>query len=520
VPDESSTLAAVSSATATLAELVVVWPGARIVGDPTTRVSGIGYDSRLVRPGDVYAALPGADADGHAFVPAAVRNGAAAIVAERLSLVDVPHLLVSDSRAALAPIAAAFYGCPSHELGVIGVTGTDGKTTTSYLIDGMLRRAGFVTGMVGTVSVRIADQVLEHESRQTTPESADLQRYLRRMVDEGADWAVLEATSHGLDMHRLDAVRFAIGAVTNITHEHLEHHKTIQAYRRAKAVLFERVAANRGVAIVNADDPGAMDVAPYAAGASRLIRYSCEGREADVRAERIESDTWGSRFDLVLDGLLTPASIPMIGGFNVANAVCAAAVGLAAGLSPKAITDGLAHAPEVPGRMARVDVGQPFDVVVDYAHTPESLSKVLALLRRLHPTGRLIAVFGSAGERDVEKRALQGRVAAERADYSVFTTEDPRFEDPEAIIAQIAAGATAIGRKEGEDFARVVDRRAALRHAFSVAQPGDCVLLAGKGHEGSIIWGRRKEPWNESEAARELLAELGFGGRQDISLEH
>ena len=508
-------LAATTSAvTVSLAELSDAWPDARIVGDRSTPIAGISYDSRLVRPGDLFAALRGADDDGHAFAAAAVRNGAAAILAEREVGLSVPTLLVADSRAALAPIAARFFRHPSHELRVIGITGTDGKTTTSYLIDGMLRRAGLVTGMVGTVAVRVADHALEHESRQTTPESADLQRYLRRMVEEGVGWGVVEATSHGLDMHRLDAVRFEIGAVTNITHEHLEHHRTIPAYRRAKAILFERVAANRGIAVVNADDPGAMDIAPYAAGASRLIRYSCEGRAADVGAVQIESDARGSRFGLVIEGMRTPIAIPLIGGFNVANALCAAAVGLAAGLLTEAIADGLEHAPTVPGRMVRVDAGQPFDVVVDYAHTPESLAKVLILLRRLHPTGRLIAVFGSAGERDVEKRALQGRVAAQLADFSVFTTEDPRFEDPDAIIAQIAAGAAATGRKAGNDFACVTDRREAIRHALGTARPGDCVLLAGKGHEGSIIWGREKRPWNETEAARAVLADLGHGTPQ------
>ncbi len=494
---------------ASIGELAAAAGAVRVVGDPSTRVTGVAYDSRLVQPGYLFAALAGADVDGHAFVPDAIRRGAVALLVERDLSTGLPEVIAADSRAALAPVAAAFYGHPSRELRVIGITGTDGKTTTSYLVDGILRTASIVTGMIGTVAVRIADRIATHETRQTTPESADVQRYLREMAAAGVEWAVIEATSHGLAMHRLDALRFEIGAVTNITHEHLEYHGTVAAYRRAKAILFERVAVARGSAVVNVDDPGAAEMATYADGAT-VVRYSAEGRPAELRAERVNLDASGSRFDLRLaGGEVAPVALPLIGGFNVANALCAAGVALAAGVGFESVVRGLEATPAVPGRMARVDAGQPFAVVVDYAHTPESLTKVLALLRRLTPGGRLIAVFGSAGERDTEKRPLQGAVSARLADFSVFTTEDPRFEDPTEIIEQIVSGAEAAGARRGTDYVCITDRREAINHAVATARPGDCVLLAGKGHERSIIWGREKRPWDEAAVAREALAAFG-----------
>jgi UDP-N-acetylmuramoyl-L-alanyl-D-glutamate--2,6-diaminopimelate ligase len=458
-----------------------------------------------VQPGDLFAALRGADVDGHQFVPDAEQRGAVALLVESPASTALPQIQAKDSRAALAAIAAEYYDHPSSQLGVIGVTGTDGKTTTAYLVDHILRSVGTTTGMVGTVAIRIGDCEELHPSRQTTPESSDIQQYLRQMVDASAAWAVLEATSHGLAMHRLDHVRFDIAAVTNITREHLDFHGTIENYRRAKAMLLERVAANSGVAVVNADDAGSRAIEPFATGAT-IIRYSAAGVDAEVRALDVQLIGAGSRF--VLDAGVrgrAECTLPLIGEFNVENALCAAGVALAAGVELDAITEGLTTAPAVPGRMARVDAGQPFGVVVDYAHTPGAIEKVLTLLRGLYPSGRLIAVFGSAGERDVEKRPLQGAIAAQLADITIVTSEDPRLEDPDAIIAQIAAGAEAAGAEVGKTLFCRTDRRDAIRLAIDMASPGDCVLLTGKGHESSIIWGREKRPWDEAAVARELL---------------
>lgn len=492
-----------------LGDLGAAVADASLLGSTETPITGIAYDSRLVRPGDLFAALVGADIDGHHHIPAAISAGARAVLVESVQQVDCPQIISANTRAALAQVAAAYYGAPSHQLGVIGITGTDGKTTTAYLADGIFRANGLRTGMIGTISVRIGDEVDDHQTRQTTPESADIQRYLRRMVDDQVDWTVLEATSHGLAMHRLDAVRFAVAAVTNITHEHLDYHGSVQAYRQAKAQLFAQASNDGGVAVLNLDDDGARSMLEVAA--EPIIRYSVEGRSAELKVQGLISDGRGSRFDLVTSGWGTSAiELPLIGRFNVANAVCAAGIALAAGLPLDGIARALARPPEIPGRMQAISRGQPFGVVVDYAHTPDSLSKVLTLLRSLYPGGRLLTVFGSAGERDIEKRALQGAVAARLADFSVFTSEDPRYEDPDEIIQMIAAGADAAGGRDGVTFARITDRHAAIRLALSRARAGDCVLLAGKGHEGSIIWGREKAPWNESAVAASVLAELGY----------
>ena len=489
----------------TVCALAAAIPGARLHGSGDITVSGVVYDSRLVQPGDLFAALRGADFDGHEFVRGAEQRGAVALLVESLVPTELPQIVVANSRRALAALTAEHYKHPSQQLGVIGITGTDGKTTTAYLVDHILRSAGAKTGMVGTVAIRIGDREQLHSSRQTTPESSDIQRYLRHMVDASAAWAILEATSHGLAMHRLDHVRFAIAAVTNITREHLDYHGTVENYQRAKATLLERVAADSGVAVVNVDDAGSRAVEHYATGAN-IIRYSATGGDADLRALEIHSTKAGSEF--ILDagtGGRHECTLPLIGAFNVANALCAAGIALAARVTLDAIAGALASAPHVPGRMARIEAGQPFSVVVDYAHTPDAIEKVLTLLRALHPSGRVIAVFGSAGERDVEKRPLQGKIAAQLADISVITSEDPRFEDADAIIAQIAAGAEAAGAVAGKSLFCRTDRREAIQLALDLAHPGDCVLLAGKGHERSIIWGREKLPWDEAAVARELL---------------
>lgn len=501
---------------ARVGDLVATVPGARIIGDAATVIREIGVDSRAIGPGQLFAALRGADFDGHRFARGAVDRGATAVLVEQPVEVPVTQIVVGDSRAALAPLAAAFFGRPSAELPVIGITGTDGKTTTSFLVDAVLRAAGRRTGMIGTVAVRIGDEVDQHASRQTTPESVEVQRYLRRMVEAGVDWAVVEATSHGLDLHRLDDVRFRIAAVTNITHEHLEYHKTIEAYRAAKGILFARVGAAGGHAVINEEDEGAREMARFAAG-STIVRYGARGGAGDLTAAETELGPSGSTFVLRWRGRTVPVRLPMVGGFNVENALCAAGIALAAGLALEEVAAGLGAAPTIPGRLARVDAGQPFSVVVDYAHTPESLAKVLSLLRGLHPNGRLIAVFGSAGERDVEKRPLQGAAAARLADVTVVTSEDPRQEDPEAIVAQIVDGAVRAGGELGRSVLAATDRGEAVRLALGLARPGDCVLLAGKGHEGSIIWGREKRPWDEAGAARTALAELGFGGSSGAS---
>ncbi|HEX2281070.1 MAG TPA: UDP-N-acetylmuramyl-tripeptide synthetase, partial [Thermomicrobiales bacterium] len=343
--------------TSTVRALAKALRGARIVGSAESLVTGVVYDSRRVQPGDLFAALRGADRDGHEFVPDAQARGAVAVLVESLAPTALPQIQVSNSRAALAAIAAEFYGHPSTDIRVIGITGTDGKTTTSYLIDHVLRSVGTRTGMIGTVAIRIGDHENLHPSRQTTPESCDIQKYLRQMVDASLEWATLEATSHGLTMHRLDHVRFDIAAITNITREHLDYHGTIENYRRAKATLLERVAMNSGIAVVNVDDPGSCAIEHFAAGAT-MLRYSPTGASADLRALDVQASVFGSNFVLEAgDRGRVACQLPLIGEFNVANALCATGIALGAGVQLDAIAAALATAPPVPGRMARVDVG-------------------------------------------------------------------------------------------------------------------------------------------------------------------
>lgn len=500
--------------TKTIAELATRVPAGRLYGDARTRISGIAFDSRSVRPGSLFVALRGGYTDGHRYLTAARAAGAVAAVVEP----DTPAaaldgyqsvLRIENTRAALAQLAAGWFDDPSDALTVIGVTGTDGKTTTSYLIEAMLTANGLATGLIGTVTIRVPGQPDRSADRQTTPESLEVQRYLAELRAAGADAVVLEATSHGLETHRVDGCAFDFGVVTNVTHEHLDFHGSVENYRTAKAGLLRRVAAGleqgkRGQCVLNFDDAGARSIAP-AAGAAEIIWYAGSGAPAaEVRAAEVEIRPEGSRFTLATPRGSARVELRLPGSWNVANALAAAAVGHALGLEPDAIAVGLSSLAAVPGRMERIDAGQPFTVLVDYAHTPEALRSVLAEARSL-ARGRVLTLFGSAGERDIAKRAIQGAVAQELADFAIFTSEDPRYEDPDAIIAAIAAGAELAGGRRGVDFECIEERRAAVFELMRRAQPGDVVVLAGKGHERSLIYGDTQLAWDEAAVAREAL---------------
>lgn len=485
--------------TSSVTDLRAVVPGARVTGNAV--ITGITIDSRDVRPGDLFAALRGSDFDGHAFIEQAIEKGAAAILAEELPEgVDHPAIIVENSRRDLAPISAEFYGHPSKELLTVGLTGTDGKTTTTALVQWILRKNGIQTGGIGTLGVQIGDGTAISIGHQSTPESHLVQGFLRQMVEGATKAVVIEATSHGLDMFRLDGTEFTIAGVTNITSEHLEYHKTVEAYRAAKGLLIQRVAALNGTVILNADDEGAMSLATLA-GDAKLCTYAMIEESVDLFGADVVADDSGCNFDLMVEGETLPVSIPMLGEFNVANSLCAIAVAQAAGIGVKKSIEALSNAPGVHGRMQVIDEGQPFRVVVDYAHTPASLEKALGLLRSLMNNGKLIVVSGSAGERDTVKRPQQGKVMADLADTVIITSEDPRKEDPMQIIRDIAAGAD----NPQAEVHQIEDRREAIALAFHLAAPGDMVLLAGKGHETSIIWGREHRPWDEAAVASELL---------------
>ncbi len=494
-------------------------------------ILGIAYDSRRVVPGGVFVAVPGAHADGHDFVGQAVARGAAAVVVERQvpAAGDALQLLVDRSQHALAVVAAWWYGDPGRELGVIGITGTDGKTTTAGMAVAVLEASGIATGLVSTAEQKIGPFRAETLAHVTTPEAPELQLALRAMVAAGDAAAVVESTSHGLALERVGEIPYDVAIFTNLSHEHLELHGTYEAYRAAKRSLFERLAGApdrpakpatlpgrrpwpRG-GIVNADDPEAdvFAAATRAAGA-RLVTCGVGGG-ADVRALRVAESAAGLRVQVATPRGTVDLRLPLVGRFNVHNALAAVALGELLELDVQAVAAALAAFPGIRGRMERIDRGQPFAVVVDYAHTPASLATALDALAPLATgTGGLIAVFGSAGERDVAKRAIQGRVAGERCRLVVATDEDPRGEDPLAILGQIASGAEEAGRHRGESLLLVPDREEAIRAAFTRARPGDVVLLAGKGHERSILYADHERPWDERRVAERLLAELGYAG--------
>ena len=486
--------------------------------------TGLAYDSRAVRPGSVFVAIRGVHVDGHDFVEAARANGAVAAIVERPVDVDLPRVLVEDAPAALGVAAAWWYGDPSAHLGVIGITGTDGKTTTARLVGAALDAADWQAGIVSTVGGRVGGVDELHPPHATTPQAPELQRALAAMLEAGDRAAVVETTSHGLALGRVNGVRYDIAVLTNVTHEHLDLHGTWEAYRDAKRSLFSRLAVDAAnpvkndpawprTGILNADDPSfELFVETTRTGGARILTYG-RAPGADLRLTDVDDD--GRRLRVAWDG---PAGkrrvgLQLAGRFNAYNVLAAAAVGDAIGLDPKAVDAGLEGLAGVSGRMEWVDLGQPFGVVIDYAHSPNSLQVVLDELAPIAAAGRggVITVVGSAGERDVEKRGRMGRIAAERCRLVIATDEDPRDEDPMAIIDAIADGAKAAGAVDGRSVLRIRPREDAVRAAIRAAQPGDVVLLAGKGHENSILGPNgREDPWNERAAAVDALRELGF----------
>ena len=489
-------------------------------------VRGVTEDSRTVEAGSLFVAIAGEHVDGHELVGQAEAAGAAAAIVERpVADVGIPQVVVERSRNALADAATWWYGDPSHELGVVGVTGTDGKTTTTFLAVAALEAAGVSTGLIGTVDTKIGATRQSNDAHATTPDAVTLQRALRAMVLAGNQAAVLETTSHGLAAERVRGVAYDAAIVTNVTHEHLEFHGSWEAYRGAKLSLFERLAVSPAnprkrapapswpkVAIVNADDPSAgLFVGVAQEAGARIVTYGTD-QASDVRALHSEEDASRLRIEYAAPSGAAQVDLRLAGRFNVLNALAVVALGESIGLEPGAVRAGLETVEGVPGRMERVDVGQPFGVVIDYAHSPASLRAVLDILAPVAAArgGELVAVFGSAGERDVEKRPMMGRIAAERCRLVVVTDEDPRGEDREAILDEIARGAEASGLQRGRNLLLIADRREAVSAALERARPGDVVLLAGKGHERSIIGPTGPVAYDERASALDALAALGY----------
>lgn len=545
-----------------LGELLTGQPDARVHGPTDIEISNIAYDSRAVRPGGLFVAIKGFHTDGHTYIPQAIEHGAVAVVVDErywhpeirdwrleigerssaqspISNLQSPTVLVvPNSRTALAPIAAAFYRHPGAQMRVVGITGTDGKTTTTFLTSAVLEAGGHTTGLIGTVDFKIAGRQWANETRQSTPEALEVQAMLREMADAGCDYAMLESTSHALSArwNRLGGAQFDVAVLTNVTHEHLDFHGSVEQYRRDKARLFEMlgegqeprtknqepgysdsvlssrfsVLKRRKVAIVNADDPHHQLFLDAAPASAKRLTYGIHN-PADVRAYDVAASQHGLRFRVATPWGGAQLNLKLTGDFNVANALAALTVGLAEGVPLDAAVRALEAIPGVRGRMERIEQGQPFTVLVDYAHTPGAFEKLMSIVRPL-TSGQLIAVFGSAGERDREKRAIQGQVAARYCDFLVLTDEDPRLEDREAIIDEIAAGVESAGRGRASPcrYLRIPDRPAAIRAAFEHARTGDIVLLLGKGHESCIIYANEKVPWDEAAAARAALRQLGY----------
>jgi UDP-N-acetylmuramoyl-L-alanyl-D-glutamate--2,6-diaminopimelate ligase len=438
--------------------------------------------------------VTGFTSDGHDFAPAAVEAGASALVVERELDLAVPQIRVESVRAAMAPIAARFFGEPTSELAMAGITGTNGKTTTAFLLREILEAGGHRCGLLGTVKQVVGG--VEEEVVRTTPEAIDLQATFRRMLDAGDAACVMEVSSHALALHRCDAIQFDIALFTNLTQDHLDFHSGMEDYFNAKRILFAELAP--GTSVVNADDA----YGRLLAGEFGCITFSAEGAAADFRATEVEFDASGASFVLEGPEGTLPVRTGLPGHFNVANALAAIAAASALGVGAEAAAAALRDAARVPGRFEPIDEGQGFAVLVDYAHTPDSLENVLRAARRL-TEGRLISVFGAGGDRDRDKRPKMGAVAAELSDLAVVTSDNPRSEQPDAIIAEIVAGAG------GNGVEVEPDRRAAIALALAEAGPGDTVVIAGKGHEqGQEFAGGRKIPFDDREVAREELRGL------------
>jgi UDP-N-acetylmuramyl-tripeptide synthetase len=485
--------------------------------DRETEIRGIAYDSRRVEAGDLFFALRGASADGHDHLAAAFERGAVAAIVEsvpaNLEPRDRPVVVVRDSRQALAPISTHFFGNPSSELSLIGVTGTNGKTSTTYLVESILERASIPVGVIGTLDIRFAGE--KQPAVNTTPESTEIQRSLRAMRDHGVECVAMEVSSHGLALDRVRGCEFAIAALTNVSQDHLDFHDSMDAYRAAKVRLFDTYLRTSGSAVINIDDASA-DAFIHAAErvGAKLIRVSRKSESAaEVRLEQTRIELNGTDARIALPGGTLSLRIPLVGDFNLENTLVACGVAVALGIDPKTIAEGIENCPQVPGRVERVQTSREAEpmVIVDYAHTPDAVEKLLATLRPL-ASERLVAVFGCGGDRDRSKRPLMAEAMARWSDRVVATSDNPRSEDPLQILKDVEAGLGTLRRVEAEaldategSYAMISDRQRAIEVAIGIARPGDMVVIAGKGHEDYQIVGPDRLHFDDREQARNAL---------------
>lgn len=493
-----------------LDELAAYVLTSRICGDGSLSINGIETDSRKTVAGNLFICLPGHTVDGHDYAAQAVERGASALVVERLLPLEVPQLLVKDCRHAMAVLADAYYGQPSQQLRLIGVTGTNGKTTTTYLVEQILADAGHVPGVIGTIEMRYAGQV--HPMSGTTPEALQLQQSLGDMTRAGADYCVMEVSSHALEQGRVKGCRYRIAIFTNLTQDHLDYHGTMENYLAAKGLLFSRLGnhyaadeQNRAYAVLNSDDPASRLLAKQTA--AEVITYGVDA-EADVRASQIRITAQGTSFHVQTFRGDADITLQMVGKFNVYNALAAIAAGLIEGIGIEQLKRSLERIAGVPGRVEAVDAGQKFAVIVDYAHTPDGLENVLRSIKEFAPRN-IICVFGCGGDRDRTKRPLMGKIAARYADSIIVTSDNPRTEEPESILRDIEQGLLEDG-VAGESYTLIVDRKRAIEKAIEMASPDDVVLIAGKGHETYQIIGKHTIDFDDRQVAKEAIRSIGL----------
>ncbi len=485
-----------------LQELTSVLDVEKVVGPLDRLVRGLTYDSRKAKIGFLFVAISGFRQDGHNFIPEAIRKGTRVVVVEKKILSLPPEITlirVRSSREALAKLSSYWYGFPSRQLKLIGITGTNGKTTTTYLVEAILKKAGHKVGRISTINYDLGSGPIP--SRITTPESQDLQEILRNMVDAGVDYAVIEVSSHSLVLHRVDGVQFDFAVFTNFSLDHLDFHKSIERYLEAKVSLFRERAPK--MAAVNVDD--AMAHHFMKSISCPLITYGVK-KEARVKGKILKTGVRGSSFLAQVDkNEPLRINLPLLGIHNVYNALAAISTAVAQAVEPLIIREGLERVKRIPGRLEYIQNKRDLDVFVDYAHTPDALEKVLKSLRQV-ARGKIWVVFGCGGDRDIQKRPLMGKVSLKFADYSVITSDNPRSEDPEKIVAVIEEGVREDGGHRGKDYTTVVDRREAIRTALERMKKGDTLLIAGKGHEKVQIFEDRVVEFSDSKVVRDLLA--------------
>jgi UDP-N-acetylmuramoyl-L-alanyl-D-glutamate--2,6-diaminopimelate ligase len=470
-----------------------------VTGTLARDVTSICYDSRQVAPGSLFCAIEGNRVDGHGFIGQAIERGATAIVSQKPHLTTrATHIQVRNSRDALARLAATFYHDPSTRLQLVGVTGTNGKTTTTFLIKHLLERANQRTGLIGTVSYQIGERILP--AQRTTPESVDLQHLFSQALEAGCINLAMEVSSIALALNRVDEIRFRVGVFTNLTQDHLDFHRGMKEYFEAKEKLFEKLSdapSKSGIGVINVDDPYGQQLVARFSDRLNLVTYGM-GARADFRASNYRIESTGTSYQLDVRGKSYLVRVPLIGRFNIYNSLAALATAAALGIDIRSSVLALARAPQIPGRLEAVPAKRQFQIFVDYAHTDDALLNVIKTCRDLNPA-RLIVVFGCGGDRDRAKRPLMGAVADEFADYSIVTSDNPRKEDPEAIIRDVVAGF------KRRSFETIVDRREAINRAIMLAKPRDILLIAGKGHEKYQEFGDHTVPFDDIEVAIRAL---------------